>query len=129
MEQDLRRLPAEKFLQGLLVIRDDHFENRPRAAGNLQGAGRRAGAAAGDGQDQMGRPGVKGLDQAASFGIHAQSMTTFDRSMVACGNLRSIFWSVRTTTSATTRLRYHLWSAGTMCHGAHFVLHRVNASS
>src|SRR5947209_8311088 len=64
-----------------------------------------------------------------SMACGSQSILTFDGSTLGGGNCMLSPRSASTIVSATTRLRYHLWLAGTICQGAHLLLHRLRASS
>ena len=58
-----------------------------------------------------------------------QSTLIFDKSIVGEGYFMSRARMAFTMLSATRRLRYHLWSAGMICHGAHLVLQRSSTAS
>ncbi len=76
-------------------------------------------------------PDVQGSDKAGCLQAlaHRQTIWTLDKSSVAFGHLSLSFSIALTTVCAMTWSRYHLRSAGTMCHGAHSVLQQLSASS
>ena len=66
---------------------------------------------------------------AAIYFAEWYSWRTCSRSTVGTGNLRFKASRCSTTIRAIVRLRNHLWSEGTINHGAGSVLHRERASS
>src|SRR4051794_370677 len=119
---------AKKLGERLFVVGHHGFQHGPRRAGYGQQRGHGTGATARHGEHTAARGSVDRLDQPVGGGVHRHSIVILARSGLASGYFMSRPRRALTIVSATTRLRYHLWFAGTMCQDAHGVLHRLKAA-